>query len=121
MKMYTNSSFQSDIDDSKSMSGYVFMLNGGSISCKNSKQETVADPTMESEYVTLNEVVKEMVWMRKFLSELEVISDTENHMTLFCGNNATIQIAKEPRVRIRSRRILRKFHLIREFIEKKMS
>ena len=28
---YTDSSFQSDYDDSKSMSGYVFTLNGGAI------------------------------------------------------------------------------------------
>jgi len=34
---YTDSSFQSESDDSKSMSGYVFTLNGGAISWKSSK------------------------------------------------------------------------------------
>ena len=29
---YTDSSFQSDKDDSKSISGFVFMLNGGVVS-----------------------------------------------------------------------------------------
>ena len=37
MKGYTDSSFQSDIDDSKSVSGYVFTLNGGAVSWKSSK------------------------------------------------------------------------------------
>ena len=34
---YTDSSFQLDKDDSKSMSGFVFMLNGGAVSWKSSK------------------------------------------------------------------------------------
>ena len=38
LKGYTNSSFQSDPDDSKSISGYVFTLYSGAISWKNFKQ-----------------------------------------------------------------------------------
>jgi hypothetical protein len=37
LKGYTDASFASDKDDSKSISGYVFTLNGGSISWKSSK------------------------------------------------------------------------------------
>ena len=72
---------------------------------------------MEAEYIAVNEAAKEAVWMRKFLSELRVIPDTENPMALFCDNNAAIQIAKEPRAHKKSRHIRRKFHLIREFVE----
>jgi hypothetical protein len=34
---YTNASFQTDQDDSKSQSGYIFMINGGAVSWKSSK------------------------------------------------------------------------------------
>ena len=34
---YSDVSFQSDRDDSKSQSGYVFTLNGGAVSWKSSK------------------------------------------------------------------------------------
>ena len=34
---YTDSGFQSDPDDSKAQSGYVFVLNGGAISWRSSK------------------------------------------------------------------------------------
>ena len=37
LEAYSDSSFQSDPDDSKSISGYVFILNGGAISWKSSK------------------------------------------------------------------------------------
>ena len=34
---YTDASFQSDKDDSKSQSGFVFKVNGGAVSWKSSK------------------------------------------------------------------------------------
>ena len=43
---YTDVSFQSDKDDFRSQSGYVFCLNGGAVSRKSSKQSTVADSIM---------------------------------------------------------------------------
>ena len=47
---YTDASFQSDKDDFRLQSGFVFCLNGGAISWKSSKQDTVADSTTEAEY-----------------------------------------------------------------------
>ncbi|PNX87842.1 retrotransposon protein putative Ty1-copia subclass, partial [Trifolium pratense] len=55
LKGYTDASFASDKDDSKSISGYVFTLNGGAISWKSSKQATVADSTTEAEYIAASE------------------------------------------------------------------
>nr|GEZ26783.1 hypothetical protein [Tanacetum cinerariifolium]GEZ27043.1 hypothetical protein [Tanacetum cinerariifolium] len=40
-----------DKDDSRSQSGWVFLLNGGSVTWKSSKQDTVTDSTCESEYI----------------------------------------------------------------------
>ena len=34
---YTDASFQTDNDDSKSQSGFVFKVNGGAVSWKSSK------------------------------------------------------------------------------------
>ena len=51
VKGYTDASFQTDQDDSRSQSGYVFTLNGGAVSWKSSKQETVADSATEAEYI----------------------------------------------------------------------
>ena len=55
---YSDASFQSDRDDPKSQSGYVFTLNGGAVSWKSSKQEMTANSTTESEYITASEAVK---------------------------------------------------------------
>ena len=45
---YTDFSFQSDLDDSRSISGYVFILNGGAVSWKSFKQQIVFDSITEA-------------------------------------------------------------------------
>ena len=55
---YTDASFQTDKDDSKSQSDYVFTINSGAISRKSSKQETVADSTTEAKYIAASEAAK---------------------------------------------------------------
>ena len=60
---FTNSNFQSDHDDSKSMSGYIYTLNNGVICWKCSKQHTVADSTCKAEYITAFDAVKDVMWL----------------------------------------------------------
>ena len=115
---YTDASFQTDPDDSHSQSGYVFTLNGGVVSWKSSKQETVADSTTEAEYIAASEAAKEGVWMRKFLIELGVFPNASSPLNLYCDNNGAIAQAKEPRNHAKNKHVLRKFHLIREFIRR---
>ena len=66
VKGYTDARFQTNQDDNKSQSGYVFYLNGGAVSWKSSKQETIADLTTEAEYITASKAAKEAVWIRIF-------------------------------------------------------
>ena len=54
-KSYVDASFDTDPDDSKSQSGYVFLLNGAAVSWRSSKQPVVAGSTMEAEYVAASQ------------------------------------------------------------------
>jgi len=90
LKGYTDASFASDKDDSKSIPGYVFTLNGGAVSWKSSKQATIADSTIEAEYITASETTKEDVWMKKFIFELGVVPSIEESVPLLCDNNGAI-------------------------------
>ncbi|XP_070052318.1 secreted RxLR effector protein 161-like [Nicotiana tomentosiformis] len=58
---YTDASFSSDKDDSKSFLGYVFTFNGGAVSWKSFKQVTVADSMTEAEYIAASETAKEAI------------------------------------------------------------
>ena len=113
---YTDASFQTDPDELKSQSGFVFTINGGAVSWKSSKQETVTDSTTEAEYIAASESAKEGVWIRKFLIELGVFPNASSPLNLYCDNNGAIAQAKEPRNHQKNKHVLRKFHLIREFV-----
>ncbi|KAK8669905.1 hypothetical protein V6N13_104673 [Hibiscus sabdariffa] len=118
IKGYTDASFQTDKDDSQSQSGFVFCLNGGAVSWKSSKQDTIADSTTEAEYIAASEAAKEVVWIKKFITGLGVIPSISDVVDLYCDNNGAIAQAKEPRSHQRSKHILRRFHLIREIIDR---
>ena len=83
---YTDSSFQSYLNDSKSISGYVFILNGGAVSWKSFEHQTVADSTTKIEYITTSEASKEVVWMKKFIMKLGVVSEIEGLVSLYYDN-----------------------------------
>ena len=51
VQRFTDASFQTDHNEFRSQSGFIFMLNGGAVSLKSSKQETVTDSTTEAEYI----------------------------------------------------------------------
>ena len=95
LEAYSDSSFQSGPDDSKSISGYVFTLNGGAVSWKSTKQQTVADSTTETEYIAVSEATKEAVWMKKFITELGIVPEIQNPVPLYCDNTGAVARAKE--------------------------
>ncbi|CAH1414926.1 unnamed protein product [Lactuca virosa] len=114
---YSDASFQTDRDKFRSQSGWVFTLNGGAITWKSSKQETVADSTCESEYIAASEAAKEAIWLRNFIGDLGVVPAIKEPMEIFCDSNSAVALAKEPRDHGRSRHIDRKYHFIRHKIE----
>ncbi len=97
IKGYTDASFQTDRDDCRSQSGYMFCLNEAAVSWKSSKQETVADSTTEAEYIAASDVVKEAVWIKKFITKLGVVPSIVDSVNLYYDNNGAIAQAKEPR------------------------
>ena len=117
VKGYVDASFDTDPDDSKSQTGYVFILNGGAVSWCSSKQSVVADSTCEAEYMAASEAAKEGVWMKQFMTDLGVVPSALDPITLFCDNTGAIALAKEPRFHKKTRHIKRRFNLIRDYVE----
>ena len=87
---YIDSDFQSDLDFRKSTSGCVFTLGGGAIIWSSVKQSCIVDSIMEAEYVAACKEAKEVVWLKKFLSDLGVVRMEQVPITLFCDNNGAV-------------------------------
>lgn len=67
---YTDSGYAGDIDDSRSTSGYVFMLSGGAVAWASRKQPIVTLSTTEAEYVAAATCACQAVWMKRILEEV---------------------------------------------------
>jgi hypothetical protein len=113
---YNNASFQTDADDFKSQSSFVFCLNEGVVSWKSSKQDTVADLMMEAKYIAASEATKEAVWIRNFVSKLGVVPSASSPMDLYCDNSGAIAEENEPRAHKNAKHVLRCYHIIRKII-----
>ncbi|GJW15381.1 retrotransposon protein, putative, ty1-copia subclass, partial [Tanacetum coccineum] len=58
---YADASFQTNKDDTKSQTGYVFVLNGGAVDWKSAKQSTTAMSSTEAKYIAAAEALMEAV------------------------------------------------------------
>jgi hypothetical protein len=94
----------------------MFYLNGGVVSWKSSKQDTVADSMTKAEYIAASEAAKEAVWIRNFVFELDVVPSASSPMDFYCDNSGAISQVKEPRGHKRAKHVLRHYHLIHEII-----
>ena len=91
---YVDASFDTDLNDSKSQTGYMFILNDGAVSWSSSKQSVVAGSTCEVEYIAASEAANEGVCMKEFISDLGVIPSASGPMKIFCDNTGAIALAK---------------------------
>ena len=114
---YCDAGFQTDRDDTKSQSGYVFVLNGGAVDWKSKKQTTVAMSATESEYIAASEAAMEAVWIRKFICWLDVMASSNLPIDMHCDNTGALVIANEPGVQKGARHYARRYHYVREQIE----
>ena len=114
---YTDASWNTDPDDSKSQSGYVFILNGAAVSWRSAKQSVVARSSTESEYIAASEASQEEIWMKEFITELGVVPSALDPMSIYCDNMGAIANAQEPRSHKKLKHIKLRFHAIREHVQ----
>lgn len=112
---YVDSDYAGDVDDSKSTSGYVFMLGGGAVSWVSKKQPIVTLSTTEAEFVSAAFGACQAVWLRNILSEIGF--EQEEGTVLFCDNSSTIKLSKNPVLYGRSKHIHVRFHYLKRFGE----
>ncbi|GJT82892.1 retrotransposon protein, putative, ty1-copia subclass [Tanacetum coccineum] len=114
---YCDARFEIDRDDTKSQTGYVFILNGGAVDWKSSKQSTTAMSATEAEYIATSEAAIEAVWIMKFISGLGIVPTINEPIKMFCDNSAALHFSNEPGVQKGARHYHRRYHYVRESIE----
>jgi len=81
------------------------------------RQRLVTLSTTETEYVAASTAAREVVWIRKLLSDIGCPCNKE--MTLYVDNQSAIQLVRNPVFHKRTKHIDIHFHFIREKVNEK--
>ncbi|GMI79954.1 hypothetical protein HRI_001664700 [Hibiscus trionum] len=116
VKIYTDSSWAGELTDRRSTSGYCSFVWGNLVTWKSKKQTVVSRSSAEAELRALALGICEGIWLLKFLRELGMAQDES--FEIFCDNQSTIQIAKNPVQHDRTKHIEIDRHFIAEKLAK---
>ncbi|EXB39670.1 hypothetical protein L484_017145 [Morus notabilis] len=64
------------------------------------------------------EATKEATWLRKFLTDLEVVPYMDKPIKLYCDNSGAVANLKKPKSHKNAKHIERKCHLIRDIVDR---
>eukprot|EP00253_Pinus_taeda_P008473 PITA_08473 len=70
---FVDADWVGDLDQRRSISGYVFNLFGGTVSWMSKKQSVVALSTTEAEYMAATYASKEAVWLQRLCSSMGLV------------------------------------------------
>jgi hypothetical protein len=138
--VHSDADFAAQADTRKSTTGYVSILAGTAVTWNSTLQKTVAQSTMEAEYVALAEGVKEALWLRKLLRELgqfqgqyektssqlssqtgpysssrtEKLPGIPDKLIVYSDNDAALILAKNPERHQKAKHIDIKYHFVRD-------
>ncbi|GJU29446.1 retrotransposon protein, putative, ty1-copia subclass [Tanacetum coccineum] len=114
---YTDAGYLTNANDLKSQTGYVFVLNGGVVDWKSTKQSIFATSSAEAEYIVAYDASKEAIWVRKFNSGLGFVPTIKEPINMHCDNTGAITIANESGITKGARHLYAKVHYLHEVIE----
>ncbi|GKE14524.1 putative retrotransposon protein, partial [Tanacetum coccineum] len=114
---YTDAGYLTDADDLKSQTGYVFVLNGGAVDWKSTKQRISATSSTYAEYIAAFDASEEAVWIHKFIYGLNVVPTIEEPITMYCDKTGAIAIANDHGVTKGARHFRAKLRYLREIID----
>jgi hypothetical protein len=112
---YCDADWASDRDDRRSVSAYLVAINGAVIAWRAQKQQTVAQSSVEAEYLAMGQVVKEVLWWSYLLKGLHQPFPVP--FPIFSDSQGAIALVDQPSCHSRSKHIEVRHHFIRALHE----
>lgn len=111
---YCDADWASDVCDRKSCTGYIFLLQGGAISWRSHKQQTVALSTAEAEYMSMSSAAQEALWLQQLHAELGQLQSTP--LIIFSDNQSAIKLSNNDCYLPRSKHIDIRYHFLKDHV-----
>ena len=109
---YCDADWANDKETRRSTTGYLFMLNGGSVSWGSKLQPTVALSSTEAEYMALCSGAQEAIYLRRLMGDLGYVQ--QDGTLIYEDNQGCIALTENPVQHKRSKHIDIKHHFTRE-------
>ena len=113
--VFTDSDYAGDEEDSKSTSGYVFLLSSGVVSWMSKKQPIVTLSTTEAEFVAPAACACQAIRIIRVLKSLNHVQ--HKGTIIMCDNTSIIKLSKNPVMHGRSKHIKVRFHFLRDLVK----
>ena len=104
--------------DGKGFSAYLVKAAGCLISWKSTKQRLVALSSAESELMALVDCVRELVWARNMLSELNINNLVRYPIIVEVDSQAVISMVESLGMSPRCKHFRRKLHFVKDEVDK---
>ena len=111
LESFSDADFGGCMQTGRSTSGVLVLYAGGAISWLSQRQAMVATSTTEAEIVAANEAAKELIWLKRLISE---ISSLKQIPIIYVDNSAAVRLAQNPEFHRRTKHISLKHFFIRE-------
>ena len=111
---YSDSDWGSDLNDRKSTTGYVFMVNKGPVSWNSHKQATVATSSTAAEYMALSDASREALARLHLFEELRIKIPIP---VIFSDSTGALQVSEDPTNYQRTKHIDIRYHFIRHVVQ----
>lgn len=110
---FCDADWASDGTDRKSVTGYVYKMQGGAISWMSKKQATVALSTTEAEYMAMSTATQEAIWLRNLNNEL--FGAQCKQIVVYGDNKSALLLSEKPTTfHSRTKHIDIRYHFIRD-------
>ena len=110
---YVDSDLAGDLDQRRSLTGYVFTIGGGAVSWKATLQPTVALSTTEAEFMAITEAIKESIWLRALVGELH---SCQGATIVHSDSQSAVHLTKDPMHHERTKHIDVCYHFVRDIV-----
>lgn len=114
--VYSDANWAENRSDRKSNSGYIAMLNGGTISWACRKQSCVSLSSTEAEYIALAEACQEVIWLQRLCEDFEI--SIEKPTTVNVDNQSCMSMVEREKFSNRTKHVDTKYHFVQDMKEK---
>lgn len=115
LEAFADADWGNDLNDRKSISGFVIQLNGSTVMWTTRKQGSVALSTTEAELMALCQASCDVVWIRNLLKSIGQI--VKQPITMFEDNQPCIAVTTDPRKHKRMKHIEIQHFFVRDLVD----